>query len=110
MLKRSATSFPKKNINLNMLDLLDDVEIDLNNLKVLNIEEKKFICKICNKILFNKKLYENHKDFCYEKKIEELNLKYKNQKEEIIHDLRIKFLEMLIEHNNNKWNKINNIK
>jgi hypothetical protein len=102
MLKRSVTSLPK---NISMLDILDDID----DISIENKITKKFICKLCDKILYNKNLYESHKDSCYQKKIDDLNqelFKYKNQKDDIIHDLRIKYAEYLIQKNNDKWNKL----
>lgn len=89
---------------LSMLDFLD--EIDEKKIEVDKKTHRKFICKVCDKTLYNKKMFQIHKEDCYEKKIDFLTNELIIQKDDIIHGLRIYFLEQLIEHNNNKWNKI----
>jgi hypothetical protein len=116
MLRRSFTSFPNPNVkNKNLLDILDDIIIDETKQKDKNYKSKiqSTICKSCDKIIYNKTTFDDHQSQCFIKKIHELtieidNLKntIENQKEDILHELRVKYLELIIENNNNKWNKL----
>jgi hypothetical protein len=93
-----------KNKNKSLLDILDDVEetesIDFRDES--HLDKKK--CKCCQKIIINK--IEQHQTKCFQNKIEDLNIKLKLLREDIKHEIHIKGLELLIDRNNEKWNKI----
>lgn len=98
-----------------LLDILDSVEeekINSNGTNYANdIITKKFnksTCKCCGKIILNK-FIEEHQVKCFQNKIEELVIKLKLKEENVKHEIRIKGLEILIERNNEKWNKIYSI-
>jgi hypothetical protein len=130
MLRRSFTtiSFPNSK-NKNLLDILDDIIVDEckqnkdKNDKNKNDKNDKNckICKSCDKIIYNKNIFDIHQEKCFLDKIEDLinqinvlkktiesqDLNLKTQREDILHELRVKYLELMIENNNNKWNKLN---
>ncbi len=83
-----------------LLDILDSVEES----KDIDIKDSKKICKCCGKFVV--KFLEEHQIKCFENKIEDLTTKLKLQRENIMHEIHIKGLELLIERNNQKWNKI----
>lgn len=94
-----------------LLDILDSVEEE--DIKDTN---KKNICKCCNKYIANIKTLEEHQVKCFQNKIKELNttierfnIKTKLLEENIKHEIRIRGIELLIERNDNKWNKIYNL-
>lgn len=102
-LNRSSTFSISSISNLNLLDVLDGVEeTEHIEFKESNLEKKK--CKCCQKIILNK--IEQHQIKCFQDKIEDLMIKLKFLKEDIKHEIRIKGLEILIDRNNEKWNKI----
>lgn len=115
MLRRSFTSIPFSNSkNKNLLDILDDIIIEESKNKEKDNKYK--ICKSCDKIIYNKSIFDSHQEKCFIEKIEDLKkiierqeLKLKYQREDILHELRVKYLELIIEHNNNKWNKLKSI-
>jgi hypothetical protein len=118
MLRRSFTSIPFSNSkNKNLLDILDDIIIEESkNNKIKNKNDKYKICKSCDKIIYNKNIFDNHQEKCFTDQIEDLKktietqeLKLKQQREDILHELRIKYLLLLIENNNNKYNKLKTI-
>lgn len=116
MLRRSFTSIPFTNSkNKNLLDILDDIIIEesKNNKEKDN---KYKICKSCDKIIYNKSIFESHQEKCFIERIEDLKktietqeLKLKQQREDILHELRVKYFELIIEYNNNKYNKLKSI-
>lgn len=113
MLKRSFTSISLPNSkNKNLLDILDDIIVDECKQNRNNKNCK--ICKSCDKIIYNKSIFDIHQEKCFSEKIEYLkktietqDLKLKTQREDILHELRVKYLELMIENNNNKWIKLN---
>lgn len=129
MLRRSFTSIPFSNSkNKNLLDILDDIIIEesknnKNNKNHKNDKDNKDnkdnkykICKSCDKIIYNKNIFDNHQEKCFTERIEDLKktietqeIKLKNQREDILHELRVKYFELIIEHNNNKWNKLKSV-
>ena len=119
MLRRSFTSIPFSNSkNKNLLDILDDIIIEesKNKNKDKDKDNKYKICKSCDKIIYNKSIFDNHQEKCFIERIENLKktietqeLKLKEQREDILHELRVKYFELIIEHNNNKWNKLKSI-
>jgi hypothetical protein len=107
------------------LDILDSVEeLKEDEIKITKDTKK---CKCCNKFIVNNivknivKNIEDHQTMCFQKKIKELENKVNNlelmiklREKEIVdetkHSIRIKGLELLIERNNQKWNKVMNKK
>jgi hypothetical protein len=90
----------------NLLDMLDSVQEIKEISKISN--DKIFLknkCKCCCKIIMNK-FTEEHQVKCFQDKIEDLNIKLKLKEEEVKHNIHIKGLEILIEENNKKWNKL----
>ena len=100
-----------------LLDILDSVEEirDVRESKE-NIDKK---CKCCNKVITYK--LEDHQIICFQKKVKELseqidelknyiNNMRENMIDKIRHEIHIKGLELWIERNNEKWNKLNGIK
>lgn len=108
--------------DLSFLDILDSVEehnIDnIDNIhNIHNIDKKSNNkCKCCNKVILNHKL-ESHQVSCFQNRISELEHKIEELKSQInitrettrdlvSHEIRIRGIELLIERNNQKWNKI----
>ena len=105
--KYLSLSISKEKSFLEILDSVEELKGDIRN----NI--KKDNCKSCNKFIV--KNIEEHQITCFQKKIKDLEnninnleLKLKQQEQEIKHKIHIKGLEFLIERNNEKWNKYNN--
>ena len=93
-----------------LLEILDSVhETKDEEIKIEYNKNKK--CKICNKYIVTN--FDNHQIGCFLKKIKALEEKINNleitiklKEEQIKHDIHIKGLELLIERNNEKWNKL----
>jgi len=103
-----------------LLDILDSVE-DVEEHISKDYINKNNICKCCNKYIANIKTLGEHQIKCFQNKINQLNktieelniqmsLLRENVKENVKHDIRIKGIELLLERNNDKWNKIYNLK
>ena len=96
------------------LEILDSVQEtkDEDEIKTTFTEYKNNKkCKSCDKFIVTN--IENHQVLCFQKKIksleEEINkfeIRMKLKEEQIKHDIHIKGLELLIERNNEKWNKL----
>jgi len=109
-----------------LLEILDSVEEtkDIRDVKdIRDIRDKKDIrdirdkniCKCCSKYII--KYLEEHQIKCFQnkisillKKIEELNRQTDLLKETLMHDIKIKGLELVLQRNEEKWNKIYNCK
>jgi hypothetical protein len=88
----------------NLLDILDSVE-EYPEDPVYKTYNKN-TCKCCGKVIL--KFFEEHQTKCFQNKIENLQIQLKLKEEEIKHSIHIKGLELLIERNNEKWNKLYN--
>jgi hypothetical protein len=91
-----------------LLEILDSVQETKEEEINTNYSNK---CKCCDKVIV--KNINNHQILCFQTKIKNLEDKINNfeirlklRDEQIKHDLRIRGLELLIERNNNKWNKL----
>ena len=121
-LSYSCDSYEDLKNSKSLLDILDSVEEHINynenieNNEKNNKNENKNKCKCCNKVILNHKL-ESHQVYCFQNKISELESKIENLKSQInitrettrdlvAHEIRIKGIELLIERNNEKWNKL----
>jgi hypothetical protein len=68
-------------------------------------------CKCCTKFILTNT--ENHQTICFQKKIKKLEeqinnleIRMKLREDQIKHDIHIKGIELLIERNDKKWNKL----
>jgi hypothetical protein len=103
--KYISLSISKDKSFLEILDSVEELKGDIRN----NIK-KDNKCKSCDKFIV--KNLEEHQITCFQKKIKELEnhinnleLKMKEREYEIRHEIHVKGLELLIERNNEKWNK-----
>lgn len=92
------------------LEILDSVE----ETKEDEIKTSYKKCKCCSKFIVTN--IEIHQAVCFQKKIKaleeqinNLEINMKLREEQIKHDIHIRGLELLINRNNEKWNKIYNI-
>ena len=85
-----------------LLDLLDSVEEDTPSYATYNNK----VCECCKKVILKNK--DIHQIKCFKDKIQELEVQLKLQKDNIKHEIHISGLELLIERNNEKWNRIMN--
>ncbi len=91
--------------NKNLLSILDELEEEEDNSYISYIKNIKNKCKCCNLIILNHKI-EDHQISCFQKKIETLKIQMSLIKENVAHELHIKGIELLIQRNNEKWNKL----
>lgn len=119
-LKKSKTfmSYVSYDVKDSLLDILDSLEEHKENIEN-NLNKNK--CKCCDKVILNHKL-EQHQLSCFQKKISIMSSEIENLKKQIEymkeneenvknnikHDIHIKGLEILIERNNEKWEKVMN--
>lgn len=92
------------------LEILDSVQ-ETNDEEEIKTDSKNKKCKICSKYIVTN--FDAHQKGCFLKKIKSLEEKINNleitmklKEEQIKHDIHIKGLELLIERNNEKWNKL----
>jgi len=88
-----------------LLDILDSVE----EIKYDTKDTRFSKCKCCDKVIFNKELLSEHQAKCFQNKIDKLNTKMSLMREDIKHEIRIRGLELLIERNKEKFNRIMNV-
>lgn len=86
---------------LDILDSVEEIKEIRNDIKDI---QKKNICKCCNKYIT--KFLEEHQVKCFQNKIEDIKIEMKLLRENVLHEIRIKGLEILIQKNNEKWKKI----
>ena len=90
MLRRSFTTISLPNSkNKNLLDILDDIIIDdcknkdKNNKNDKNDNKNYKICKSCDKIIYNKSIFDAHQEKCFINKLEDLTNQINNMKKTI---------------------------
>lgn len=94
------------------LEILDSVEEIGSKDEIKNdVRDTKKTCKCCEKFIV--KDIEGHQLICFQKKIKalqnhilNLEINTKLKEEEIKHDIHIRGIELLIERNNEKWDKL----
>jgi hypothetical protein len=93
------------------LEILDSVQETKDDEIKTEYNDKNKKCKICSKYVVTN--FDTHQTSCFLKKIKALEEKIiyleitmKLKEEQIKHDIHIKGLELLIERNNEKWNKL----